>query len=391
MKILYDPTAPNIRAPAVSEVDFALTSNDVETIISSSSAGQTTVEDAVLDQVTSATVDNGHHLHAAYIGAVFSSSDESVAIVSINGASTRVSDGTATIIARSPDIAKGISLAFSRETGQMTSTFSAWVSGTAATHATANVESRISGKNATDTTLQIFSTVNHTTPSYVRNTSLWCAGYASALTGLSAWQSDYGNGQTRAQTAITARHVVGAAHYGTPVTIGGTIRFITTDGTVVNRTITHTKQIGTTDIQLSLLSSDLPASIAPVSLLPTTWADYIRSPEYGIPCLLRNQYGEARIFDLDSLTSSSTTFTSNMPASRSAWYRQLVTGDSGGSACLMFNGTLGLVTTWHGANSGPAYQAVDWATEIAALDTLGSISTGYTPARIDLSSFTDFS
>ena len=367
-------------------------------IVAENTAGEVTNFDAVT-AVTSSQTDTFTEADltpSLIVPATFASLDPHVATIAADGRLTWVSNGTARIEVLLGGTKKRFTASVNKATTASGSTvFVRWTDGSAAKHCTDNVEGRIAGLTPSDTTLRIFSTENDANSVYARSASVWCADYHPALTGCNVWQSNWGSGKSRAQTAITPRHIVGAAHYDSPITIGGTQRFVTADGTAVNRTVTHTRKIPFMDIQLSLLNADLPESIVPVSILPTNWSDYFRNLNHnlnhGVPCLLRNQYGEARVFDLISYLLHAAYFTSTMPASREPWRRPLVVGDSGGPAMLMINGTLALITTWTTPILGPTYHAVDWPAEIAALDALAGIDTGYVPNVVDLMPFTDFS
>lgn len=391
MIAIYDPaTSRKLKVKPLSEVRFTVTPIPHTISVSGETTSLVVDEDREVTTITPAIVDHTWQLSPSILGVTFEAATPAIATVDADGLVTRVGDGLAKFYAKTNSLKKLIAVPVSRQGGQSILSFISWVDGSAAKHVTDNIETRIAGKTPETATLNIFSTANSTSKEYIRSSTVWCADYHQALTGCCAWQSNYGNGLTRAQTAITPRHIVGAAHYNTPVTIGGTIRFITAEGVVVDRKVTHTKRIGTTDIQLTVLDADLPASITPVKALPVNWADYLRNMGDKLPCLLRNQYGEARILDLYSLHPTHANFSSNMPSTRSAWRRTLVVGDSGGPAMLMVNGELALITTWTSPTSGPAYQAIDWPTEIAAIDALAKINTGYLPERIDLSSFTNY-
>lgn len=387
--IVYDPTALDVVTPPISDVDFKVSFDSFSTIVSEGSNTASTEEDVNILVSVGSTVNNNYQV-AGEFGSIYISGDESIATVDEEGRASRVSDGITTIIALHKGLSKGFNLSFTQSVGEGATIFSSWVAGSLAEEITSNVDGRIAGKTPSPSTLQIFSTVNHETATYVRSSAVWCADYQQALTGCNAWRDGSWGPTARAQTAITPRHIVGAWHYSAPE-VGEQLRFVELDGTVHTRTITHTRRVGNTDIKLSLLDSDLPATISPLKTLPANWRDYIRNEKYGLPCLLRNQYGEARIFDLRALTPQLEYFTnSTMPTSRSAWYRELVVGDSGGPAMAMVNGELILITTWSSNATGPSYKNIDWSTEITALDALASINTGYTPTVADFTPFSNY-
>lgn len=138
-----------------------------------------------------------------------------------------------------------------------------------ATHPSDEVDNAIDGLTANNSTKLVYSTQDHATPSYVRSTTCWGAGFD--LTCVSPWNS--GNAHLWAGTAITPRHIVMANH--AYVQTGATIRFITSTGGVVTRTVSNSMQVGSTDIRIGLLDSDLPDSITPAKLLPDDWSRWL--------------------------------------------------------------------------------------------------------------------
>lgn len=344
-------------------------------------------DDAETLTTTSATVRTGATINPGILANVrYASMDPGIATVGLaDGVVARVTNGTARIIASAGPNRQLLQVPVSQSVSTAATILAAWVIGSLARHCTDNVGNRIAGKTTAAGTLDIFSAANHAAASYTRSPEVWCADYHTALTGCAVWNSSLG--QQRAQTAITPRHVIGAAHYG--MTIGETLRFITADNEVIERTVTHTRTIPGTDSRISLLSSAMPSTIRPVRVLPTGIGTKLANIQFGVPCLLRNQYGEARIADWNSMADGKNTFAPQtaMPTSRRDWHRLLVVGDSGGPALLMVAGELVAVTTWHTAQYGPALQAIDWSAQIAAIDSAAGVSTGLVPAVINLTGF----
>lgn len=143
--------------------------------------------------------------------------------------------------------------------------------------------------------MDMFSTRNHVAGTYTRNTSLWCADLVPQLTacviakygGTDGWNDQIGG------IAITPRHVLYTGHsfpqaagtwpvwLGAPPTI---VRFVTEDGTVVDKTQIHqstsntgsaytpqtctSSPLGALDCAVGVLDSDLPESIHIMPLGP---------------------------------------------------------------------------------------------------------------------------
>lgn len=123
-------------------------------------------------------------------------------------------------------------------------------------------------------TLPVFSAVTEGV-SYTRSTTCWVR--ALDWTGVSPWNST--GGRERGGTAISPRHIVFANHF--PISNGATIHFVTSDNAVVSRTLTAQQRVGTTDIQIGVLDSDLPETIKWYKMLPS----YV-SPTVNIPSIV---------------------------------------------------------------------------------------------------------
>jgi len=90
--------------------------------------------------------------------------------------------------------------------------------------------------------MELFTSENHSTPAYTRNTSLWAAPLVPQLTGVSAWKSH--GGQSYGGVLISPRHILYCQHshprgYGSwknssPAPV--TVRFVLADNTVVDAT-----------------------------------------------------------------------------------------------------------------------------------------------------------
>lgn len=398
MKRIGSTTGTVMRGPTKADADFALASQAVETLISSSGSSQTTVDDVVYDVETSATIDHEHQLTATPLtqsvfdnGLTYESLDPSIATVSQAGKVTRVSDGTARILATAKvgicNIRRRIDVAVSRQTGATSQQFNSYASGSFARYASDAIDTRISGKTPS-AAKPIYSTQNHAAATYVRNTGCWAADLD--LTCCSPWNSSGAN--TRAGTLISPRHIAFAEHY--QIGVGATVRFVAGDNTVVDRTMTARQSLSggsgyETDITIGLLDSDVPESISFARVLPANWATYLPSLSHAlrVPCLVLDQEEKALVADLTSLGSMAS-FAQPNDATRLSFYESIISGDSGNPAFLIDSSGLILVTTWTfgGAGSGPDYS--DWLTGLNAI--LTSLGGGYQLTAADLSGFNTY-
>jgi hypothetical protein len=263
------------------------------------------------------------------------------------------------------------------------------------------MDTALSGANPA-TQQKVYTSQDHVTPAYVRNTSFFLQGtHAEALTCTSPWNSrQAGN---RAGTAITARHAVLANHY--PLVAGDTLRFIASDNTVITRTVVQAARIFSngygTDAWMILFDSDLPASITPCKLFPDGYETYLPA---GATCaaacslpLLAMDFSENGIaLDLiaELATATVPTMTYGAPtlADRLAFYDPIISGDSGNPIFTVIGSELWLLSTFFGAGSGPFYGGLvsELNAMITTLDTLQGDITGHTVTVGDLSSYTAY-
>jgi plastocyanin len=196
--------------------------------------------------------------------------------------------------------------------------------------------------------LAVFSTQDHATPSYVRNATLWCSGYN--WTGVSPWNSADAN--KRAGTLVSPRSFIHAAHY--PIAAGTDVRFVAADGTVHTRTVVTSSKVGSTDIQVANLDSDLPSTIAFYAVLPSTWRMNLPNCHFGIPTVMFDQEEKALIGGLGSSPAGHIVYGSSLYLT---WTEPLITGDSGNPVFLLINGAPVLVTTHTTVGGGPDLSA----------------------------------
>lgn len=253
-------------------------------------------------------------------------------------------------------------------------------------HLDAQIDSRIAGKNvATD--MRIFSTQNHSTATYVRNTGCWAAGVD--LTPISPWNSE--SAHHKAGILISPCHVLFATHYH-PAT-GTTLRFITADNVVVTRTTIATQSLTMTsglypDLTVARLDSDVPGTISFARVLPDDYTDYLPTLEtLEVPIFGTDQEEKALVKETP-LTSSVARMRTPASLTRRAWDEGVVGGDSGNPACLIINGKLVLVTVWTYGGTGTGTFINPQRAAINAIMT--SLGGGYTLTDVDLSAYATY-
>jgi hypothetical protein len=274
------------------------------------------------------------------------------------------------------------------------------VSGSARKALSDPIDTALSGANPV-TQQSVYTSQDHSTPAYVRNTSFFLSGSVEALTCASPWNSAGGN--KRAGTAITKRHAMLANHYS--YSTGTVVRFIASDNTVIERTVVQASRIFNdgegTDAWMVLFDSDLPESITPCKVFPSGYETYLPAGASAqsfaasdIPLLALDQQEKGIILDLTEIVQTNATLpvVVGQPklADRLAFYEAIIGGDSGNPIFASIGTELWLLTCFYGY--GPFYGGL--VTElnemITTLDTLQGDITGYTVAVGDLSSYTTY-
>ena len=260
------------------------------------------------------------------------------------------------------------------------------------------IDTALAGANPA-TQQNLYTSQDHVTPAYVRNSNFFLQGtHAEALTCASPWNSR--QGQNRAGTAITPRHAMLAAHY--PLITGDSLRFIASDNTIITRTVVQSQRIYynglSTDGQMILLDSDLPASITPCKLFPDGYETYLPAgastdAAFRLPILTLDQEEKGIIYDLRKVNNSSiksVVLTTPELPDRLAFYERVVSGDSGNPQFAAIGTELWIMTCWYG--NGPFYGGLvsELNAMITTLDTLQGDITGHTVTVGDLSSYTAY-
>lgn len=392
-------TTYTYKKPVIGEGSITLLINPVERITNSPSSTSTNQDDLVITEYTSAATITDYEVQVQQnnpnlvYDTTVTSNNTSIILDPSNGVASGIAAGTA-ILKATADLDSNIfsarEVTVSVNTSTTTTEFSGYTAGSLAKNATDAIDTRISGKTPS-VAKPIFTTQNHSTETYVRNTGCWAADLD--LTPISPWNST--GGSQRAGTLISPRHVLFCEHLNFHPSVGATIRFITSDGTVVNRTIdaleTHPDYVPYyPDITIGILDSDVPASISYAKILPQNWANYLPSlsSTYKIPALVTDQEEKALVTDLYSLGDMAR-FRTPRDATRVSFYENITSGDSGNPAFLIINGELVILTVWTYGGAGSGTNILVHKTAInTMMSTLGG---GYSLTEIDLSSFNDYS
>lgn len=342
-----------LRGAALKDFGVSLTYKKVNVHVSGGTFQNVVDADANMSRYTEATFYSGGAIVVSGAGPAFTllNKNPEVATINADGTILRVAGGVCNLVLEGP-INVPLTLDLLDKTGAVgqPDEFLSTVAGSLAEHCQQQIDSRIDNTMTMAVNGKVFSTQDHTTPSYVRNPNLWCADVD--LTCISPWNSL--GGVTRAGTLITPRHLIGAAHY--EVNVGNTIRFVAQDGTVHNKTITGKRRHPDyapyyPDLNVYTLDSDLPVIITPCKVMPSDWNSYlVQNYHNRPPALGLDQEEKALIIDFNVNGS----FLTPTNADRLIFHEIKIPGDSGNSAFLIANGELVLVTVWTygGAGSG---------------------------------------
>lgn len=323
--------------------------------------------------------------------------------VILGNAATRVSDGTATVDLVHSYGRQRLSFSVVREVSTPPNQFVSWVTGSLAKYCHDNIDTRIAGKTANDSTLKFWSTYNNTTKTYVWNTNMWAADYD--WTGVSPWTTRGGSNvdsNTVHGVAVTRRHVMGVAHLA--AFVGNQIIFVKPDGTNVTRTITAriNMTIGAAgydaDMNLCLLDSDLPTDIKVYKILPSDYLTKLpnmeisvgNEPIFRLRMCRSNQTKTLQVADLRAFYEwqpGAWTGYEQPPVDAKAleFYRRQIVGDSGSPNFLLLDEPVLLwCNTW--ANAGVITYG-NYLTEINnAIIAMGG-DGGYRVTAKDLSAY----
>lgn len=262
------------------------------------------------------------------------------------------------------------------------------------THLVAAIESRIASANPTNDK-PVFSTQDHTTPIYVRNTTCWAYDLTDKLVACSAWNSDLAH--KKAGVLISPRHILFSAHY--PIANNSTVRFVKADGTVVDKTITAQLAHPSyspyyPDIGVGILDSDAPSEFGFVKVLPDDWASYFNGSIAGkkLPVLALDQEEKAIVMDVESMgwyagwSQFQTRLDAPTDPTRNGFYEEVIGGDSGNPVFFIINDELVLLTVFtYGYGNPLGTEITQFKADINTMMT--TLGGGYQLTEIDLSDF----
>lgn len=376
-------TARSIRSVPLSEENFSVELQETSVLTVEGNETTVTLTDATFKRSTEAI--------ARIDGQVFStplegspqisyrSADLTKATVNSDGRITTTGSGLVDIFAETPWLRRKVTHEARTIQPATVDIFQEYLADTLGLH----IREAVAALAASGGHLPLFSTKNHDTVSYSRNPNNWFADYD--FTGVSPWNSNGIN--LKGGTPVTPRHLIHAWHYEYTPPVGTTLRFVTEAGSVIVREVTARARVGATDIGITRLDADLPASIAVYPVLPANWRDYLVTVfPARIPIISLDQEQNALCRDMTGANSHSIGH-QNATGDRSPFTETLIIGDSGQPNFMPINDELVFLGCHHTPSAFPHL-----ASHIAEVNSvISDLGGGGQLTTADLNGFTDFS
>jgi hypothetical protein len=402
MRVIHNSASDlKISPPDYADIAFDLSANVVETQTDGEFDGQVVVYDRVVDRYQAATVVTSAKIEGPVTGQViYASLDPGIATIDSDGNVSRVSDGTARIVACRPPFKRRVDVDVQQEGGVVNDTWVGWDAGWLAKYITDGMNSRFADLSPADIEYAVHD----------RGTASWRTDhwlYDVDLTGWSYYSDQYG--WSIRCTAITPRHYLLSAHVS-PYTSDATIQFLSRDSTLVdmNSTGEHSSQVvspytgNALDCVVGAFTEDLPATITPMKILPDEWQAYLPtdsarvvdgtlSYEFArLPIVRLNQDSYAMAGE-GGVAGAKPLHATEDATIASLYGVDLRSGDSSSPGLALIDSAPVLLTIWtYGIGGGGpllagASEAIN--TAIAEVDAALGISTGYEIGTVDLSGY----
>jgi len=240
-----------------------------------------------------------------------------------------------------------------------------------------DIDKAIEGLTANSSAKQIFSSKSPsaTTPAFTRSTTCWAKNIDTSPQSI--WNNNASGpipfnpgGYGGSGTLISPRHIVYANHFR--FYNGTTFVFVDMNNNCYTRTLSDSAQVGSTDIQIGLLNSDI-TNVSFAKILDLEVANQTNA-NIRLPALFMDQDRNALVGEYYLNGTNSACISPADSAQRTNFYEIPVGGDSGNPICLVYENKIILTFTFLGTTSGPSlsYYINDINT---AMTTLGG---GYT-------------
>jgi hypothetical protein len=233
----------------------------------------------------------------------------------------------------------------------------------------AGIDSSIAGLTANNSTKLIFSTMtpngtccngdsstDPVNPVFIRSTTCWAKNIDTSP--ISPWNNgggypapEHAGGFGGTGTLISPRHILLANHFR--IKIGKKLIFVDMNNNCYIRTLSNSLQVGSSDIRIGLLDSDLPPSVSFCKVANSDLVS-ITSTSNRIPIMFVDQ--ERKVLVGDYFDEGGASGFLNMPtnAQRVNFYETPIPGDSGNPICFVYNNKLILLFGFLWSSGGPS-------------------------------------
>lgn len=366
---------------------------------------QTPVNGRVFGLTTSATLTTDLQLQTTQSGTLvkpirtfsWSSTNLSVATINSAGYVTQIGSGDSSFrcATTDPTYTANFPHNFTTSGGQTVSTFYSWQLTSPVSlpyHMNSQVDDLITAAGSfSSSKLNLYSSINDTTGTYVRNTSVWTG--ALDLSAIPTWSSfattEFFGALITPTDMIVANHVLGALN---PPTV---LRFVDSSNITYVANCTSTRQING-DLAIAHLSwvGTLPTTLNFLKVLPSNYQTYC--PDHLLnffPVIGTNQFRQVFVQDSSQPSNGSTSSfgggmfthfpsTSVDRVNRVPWTLNVVNGDSSNPIMVVINDQPVLICCNFSANTGPTV-----SDNIAAINSgLAMLGSSYTVSTVNLSS-----
>jgi hypothetical protein len=234
----------------------------------------------------------------------------------------------------------------------------------------------------------MFSTQDFTHTNFVPNTNFWLK-VAPEKTGIviahgSPLTSGIGG------SAVTPRHVLNCNHAA--FSAGQSLVFVDDHGAAVARTVTQSVYLGSNDVQVMLLNADLPATVHPFKVLPTSYTNQLPNAADGhLGSVGMNQ--DNWVFPkIITITPNPVGISALSDSTWGVWNKTIRGGDSGHPIMMLVGTNLVLLSHWWQTTAGPNYSANFAAINASLhyLSTNNAAGSDYQLQPADLSAFPSY-
>lgn len=259
-----------------------------------------------------------------------------------------------------------------------------------ATHAGNQINSRLSQSDPAKG-LPLFSNRDFSLTSnpWTANADSWTKkGTLLDFTGVAGYLFTTYNTANRIGTLISPRHFIAAAHYHPAK--DEVLGFIDKDGNRIERTVVGGQSIGSTDIYVGVLDSDLPDSIAYYPLMASSTLKSLvqkfDTNALDVPIVTLDQEAKALVHKLSSISDTYISHAVYAEGNYKDWGENMISGDSGQPGFVIIDNQPVLLFAHHLAAAGPNYG--NYIKEInSAMTSLGG---GYQATEYDPICFTKY-